>query len=505
MQTRRQFLQHSAAALAGFQMARAQTSGGIVRKVEQGSLRGESIGDVEVFRGVPFAEPPVGGLRFRPPWPPRHWQGVRDATRFAPAAVQSGDLHFPQSEDCLYLNIWAPSTPGPHPVFVWIHGGGFTNGRASEPLYDGTHFAQAGIVCITVAYRLGVFGFLDVSPFFGPTYAGSGDHALLDLIAALQWIRANIASFGGDSARVTIGGESAGAKLTDILMGVPEAEPLFHQMISESGGADRIWAADRAAAVSEGFAAAWTSTSALPVNALRTAPAQQIVAVQTNFLQSWPQHFPLRAELNDSLIPTLPLAAIRRGSTRGKRLLLGTNRDESALFLGPHPQRKVTAADLGNLPLAQFLKIESAYAALYPDQSPDFRTIRSVTAEEYWVPSLRVADAHVDGGGEAFVYRLDFPGSGRFSGLAFHSLDLRFVWDDFGGEKPSIPEQSLAAAMHDAWIAFIHGKPPGAPTLPPWPSYSTAHRPTMIFDRHSHLEYNPGAAELTLWDGLLEN
>ncbi len=506
MTTRRNFIVFSAmaAAAAGSSMAQQMSpSASVVRKVAQGELRGEVDGGVQIFRGVPYAEPPVGGLRFRAPRLARRRTGIRDATKFADAAMQPRQQDFAQSEDCLYLNIWAPVGKGPFPVFVWIHGGGFTAGRPSESLYDGTHFAQAGIVCITVAYRLGVFGFLDVSKYFGPAYTASADNGLLDLIAALNWVQTNIAVFGGDPNRVTIGGESAGAKLTDTLMGIPEARPLFHQMISESGGAERVWTEDNAMKIAEGFSAEWTRRTGLTANDLLTANADKIIGVQQEFIKAWPEHFPLRPELNSRLVPAPPLAAIRNGSTRGKRLLLGTNRDESALFLGPHPQT-ITAKDLGTLTLEQFQPLEQRYASLYPDEPEDRRRILALTAEEYWIPSLRVAEAHVQAGGEAYVYRLDLSGHGRYAGLAFHSYDLRFVWDVFGKEAPSAVEQKLAMGMHAAWISFMKGYAPAGPGLPAWPVYSLEKRPTMVFDQVSRIELNPSARELGIWDGLLE-
>jgi para-nitrobenzyl esterase len=191
--------------------------------------------------------------------------------------------------------------------------------------------------------------------------------------------------------------------------------------------------------------------------------------------------------------------------TRSKRLLLGTNRDESALFLGPHPQHSVTSASLANLTLEQFEPVADRYRTLYPAMSEELRRIRSVTAEEYWIPSLRVADAHVTGGGEAFVYRLDLPGEGRFAGLAFHSYDLRFVWDYFAGETPPPVTRQLAASMHNAWASFIRGDSPSAAALPAWTAYNLDKRPTMIFDQSSHIDFSPSAAEFKLWDGLLMN
>ena len=162
-----------------------------------GALRGEVIEGVRVFRGVPFAEPPVGKLRFRPPVKVRAWGAEREATRFAAEAMQEGDKGVAKSEDCLYLNVWTPLDAVGLPVFVWIHGGGFTGGSSFAPIFDGTEFAKAGVVVVTVAYRLGVFGFLEMEPLLGAEYAGSANNAVRDLICALEWVRENVAAFGG--------------------------------------------------------------------------------------------------------------------------------------------------------------------------------------------------------------------------------------------------------------------------------------------------------------------
>ena len=505
MLNRRTFLTQSMLSVAAARLAlAAPSSPPVLIETASGKLRGLAEGGVNVFRGVPFAQPPVGPLRFRAPLPLAPWSDVRDATRFSAAPMQPNEPNLSQSEDCLYLNVWAPQTKGPHPVFVWIHGGGFTGGHAFEATYDGTKFAQEGIVCITVAYRLGVFGFLDLGPVLGAGYAGSANNALRDLITALTWIRQNVAAFGGDPERVTIGGESAGAKLTDMLMGVPSAEPLFRQMISESGGAERIWPADRAAEVAAGFAKQWGAAPGKGVATLKDAPAPDLIAAQDMFIADWPVHFPLRAEIDGTLIARYPLERIREGSTRGKRLLIGTNRDESALFIGPHPAHEPGKRDLGNLSVEQYRAVEDRYAQIYPAMTEQGRWIRSLTAEEYWIPSTRVAEAHADAGGKAFVYLLEFaPASGRFAGLAFHSYDVRFVWEHFGADGPTAEEMHFAEQVHTAWVAFIRGDAPGAPGLPVWPVYSTSTRPTMILNTVSRVENAPQAQEMAVWDGLL--
>ena len=418
---------------------------------------------------MPFAEPPVGDLRFRPPVPVRPWQTPRDATRFPAAAVQQGDRNVPQSEDCLYLNVWAPEkTRTRLPVFVWIHGGGFTGGEAFAPIFDGTVFAQQGIVVVTVAYRLGVLGFLDLAPLLGPTFAGSANNAIRDLMLALRWVQGNIEAFGGDPSRVTIGGESAGAKLTDLLMGVPSAKGLFHGMISESGGAERIWPKDNARAVAEGFGKLWTSSTSQPVAALKAAPARQLIDIQDEFLKTWPQHFPLRCELDGELFPDRPVQTIADGSARGKRLLIGTNRDESALFLGSHPSHDPIAADLGNMSLESFDRIYAGYAAIYPEMTSGQRRIRAVTAEEYWVPSTRVADAAAHAGAEVYAYELDFGRSGGpYKGEAFHSMDLGLVWDKPNREFSSAPQGIRAGPADEPRLGSISSRRDSLSAGPP--------------------------------------
>lgn len=479
----------------------APASEGAVARTRSGDLRGETAGGVRVFRGVPFAEPPVGALRFRPPVEVKPWTGVRSAVRFAPEAMQPAEAGIARSEDCLSLNVWAPEGKGPFPVFVWIHGGGFTGGRATAPIFDGTGFARDGIVLVTVAYRLGVFGFMDLGPLLGAEYAGSGNNALRDLIAALQWVEGNIGAFGGDPGRVTVGGESAGAKATAALMAIPEAQGLFQSMISESGGGERVWSLEDAGEVAREFGAEWSSGGA----AIRTARAEALIDTQARLIRGSKRHFPFRSEVDGQYLKGRPVDLVARGSARGKRLLIGTNRDESALFLGPHPAKDPKRSDLGNLPLDQFDAVFARYAALYPEMTASQRRVRAVTAEEYWVPSVRLADAHVGAGGKAWMYRLDFAKkTGKMAGEAYHSEDLGLVW-----EKPNRVEAEDAAAealggqMHTAWVAFIKGEQPAASGLPQWPEYRAGERRTMVLDRTCRVEERPMKAELRLWEGAL--
>lgn len=275
-------------------------------------------------------------------------------------------------------------------------------------------------------------------------------------------------------------------------------------MISESGGAERVWSKQDARKIGEGWRAAWMQ-AAMPssTEAALTADSSQIVKLQKQFEHDWPAHFPLRPELDDTLMQRWPLEVIRAGATRGKRLLLGTNLDESSAFIGPHPAKDPGAGDLGNLPVDTFAKIAAKYQTVYPEMPVELRRIRSTTAEEYWVPSIRVAEANIAGGGESFVYRLDFPEEkGRLAGFAFHSYELRFVWEHFE-HRPSEAALALAKTIHEAWVSFIKGDVPAAPGLPQWPIFTPHGQKTMILNSRSRVEDRPHAAELGLWNGKL--
>ena len=477
-------------------------------KTSMGAVRGEAANGVRMFRGIPFCEPPVGPLRFRLPEKIKSWDGELDATKFKASPMQAGEQGVTHSEDCLGLNIWAPTSGGPYPVFVWIHGGGFTAGHAFDPGLDGAQFVRDGIVVVTVPYRLGIFGFLDVSPLLRSSYAGSSNNAVRDLIASLEWIRDNIEAFGGDPGRVTIGGESAGGKLTSTLMGVPSAQPLFQQMISSSGGAERVWTTEQATFVGNHFGELWKKTGDRDYSTLLTAPATELADAQKQLLADWPKELamqiPFRPEIDSELFPKSPIENIAAGSTRGKRFLVGSNLDESAVFIGPHP-KEVIQPNVGNVALAKFNEIYAHYKTLYPKLNDEQLRIRAVSAQAYWVPSIRVADAHAKASGKTFMYRLDFlEASGRLQGYAFHGLDVGLVW-----KKPrkdvtnADAEARLSSQMHQAWVAFIRGETPAAAGLPEWTEYHPDTRDTMLLNANSQMKQKPHEAELRLWGGVL--
>ena len=458
-----------------------------------GTVQGVREGEARVFRGVPFAAPPIGKLRFRPPAPPEPWLGVRPVRDFGPAPVQPPGpavAGLPTSEDCLYLNIWAPAEGAGHPVFVWLHGGGNQAGTTRAPVFDGTPFAANGVVCVTVGYRLGAFGFLDLGSVLGAGYAGSGCNGLRDQAASLVWVRDNIAAFGGDPARVTLAGQSAGAKDVCSLLGAPTAVGLFQRAIIESGSAQTVFTAEEGAGVARQFAAA-LGTDPL------AASAERVLAAEMAVLEDPPIDWPFRPVIDGAFLPRRPLETIAAGGAKAVTLLLGSNADEAVLFIpaAAAAARARTPAEVSNMKRGDFAALEPTYARALSDLSLAERHWRMLTAEEYWVPTLRVAEAQVAAGGTAWMYRYDLPATdGTYPGHAVHAGELASVWRRPGAALP---------ALHDAWVRFIGGAPPGAAGLPEWPKFDTARRQTMILDAAPHVADDPRGAERRIWAGVL--
>jgi len=304
-----------------------------------GTLQGAQERGITVFRGVPFARPPVGPLRFRAPERPAPWPGVRDATRYAPAAPQQASILGPvlnlgldaTSEDCLYLNVWTPGPDaGRRPVLVWIHGGAFILGAGSQTLYDGSALARRGdVVVVTINYRLGGLGFLRLRELCGERLPATGNEGLLDQIAALEWVRDEIAAFGGDPGNVTIFGESAGAISCAALLGAPRARGLFHRAILQSGSANYVSTRDHAAAVASAMCGVLELDAGL-ADRLRAITPERIVAAQQRLfvLARQPVLAGLsRGELRATVALVVLLTASRRWMTKlsgaGARALVG--------------------------------------------------------------------------------------------------------------------------------------------------------------------------------------
>jgi para-nitrobenzyl esterase len=513
---RREFLVMAAALTAsgpaGAQAA-APARGRVVR-VREGVLAGSEAGGIVSFRGVPYAAPPVGPLRFKPPAPAIPWQGIRAATRFGPAPIQINQsgvpaldyLGAPRAEDCLQLNIWAPARAGPHPVLVWIHGGANEAGAASQPLYNGANFARAGLVCVTVGFRLGMFGFLELGELLGPSYRGSANNGLRDIVAALRWVRDNIRAFGGDPRRVTLVGESAGAKNVCSLIASPWARGLFQTAIVQSGG-ETVHRPEAALAAARIVAESIVAQGGQP-SQIHAMPGQQLMRLQAELRRRFDRPFPFRAVVDGEFLPEPPVAAITAGAARGLRLLIGTNRDESILFTNPAAaERPLAQSELANLDLAAALPVQRRYEAAFADLLPLERRVRFLTAEEYWHASMRIAIAHqASGAAETYVYRFDMPSTmGPVAGWAAHGAELPYMWnmpDDrmmtriYG--PMDAPRRALAADMNLRWARFARGEAPNLPGAVPWPRFTQARELLRFGER---VEAAPlDAAELALWD-----
>src|SRR4051812_13666017 len=329
--------------------ARAVVYGPLMTVVDttSGKLEGLAEGGLHVFRGIPFAAPPVGDLRLRPPRPVEPWAGVRPANEFgcwapqnSPATTLSGQLPGAQAEDCLSLNVWTPATDGARrPVLVWIHGGGFIGGSGAMNLYAGAPLAARGdVVIVTVNYRLGILGFLAHSELADDDAEGAtGNWGLLDQVAALRWVRDNIAGFGGDPDNVTVFGESAGGMSVSDLLAMPSARGLFRRAIVQSGPPNAV-TMDRAEEVTAKLVAELGVGSP---TALRDIPTQALLDAQAALLaERRSAGLPLLPVVDDVTMPIAPQRAIADGAARDIALLIGTNRDEAKMFMVADPKNR---------------------------------------------------------------------------------------------------------------------------------------------------------------------
>jgi para-nitrobenzyl esterase len=498
----------------------SQTSD-LVVYTAQGALRGGMRGGVALWRGIPYADSPAGAGRFRPPGPPRPWRGVRDATRFGAVAPQSRDPRVAMmsgigekaamDEDCLTLNVYSPAADGAkRPVVVWLHGGAFIMGAGSTPLYDGTSFATRNdVVVVTVNYRIGLLGFLYLGDIAGDDYA-AGNCALLDQIAALTWVRENIAAFGGDPHAITLMGQSAGAISIATLLAMPAARGLFERAIVQSG-ASGLFPPTRADATElcRGVLADLGIDEARAAETLRDLPVDRLLAAQEQVSRR--RGLGTFTPFVDGVtLPGRPIDIVRACAGAAVPLLCGTTRDEWSLFdvfLG-EPASAIVVQQVERRLGAEALRaIHAGYVDTDPDRSPERAWVDLLGDVAFWMPMVCLAEAQAGCGAPVWMYRFDWASpaaSGRLG--AAHALDLPFVWNTvghptaqflLGGDGEEV--QALATAMHDTWAAFIRRGDPNGAGLPDWPTYDSERRATLLIDRTPSVVSDPGSARRSSW------
>ena len=473
-----------------------------VVETADGAVRGVLEGDVAVFRGIPFAAPPVGHLRFRAPEPPVRWTKVLDATQFGPMCPQNpsrlnrimGDFNLPQAENnCLTLNVWTPVLTGPRaPVMVWIHGGGYTSGSGRLDWYSGLHFARnGGIVVVTINYRLGPLGFL-----YLPGVC-QGNLGILDQRMALRWVKNNIDRFGGDANKVTVAGQSGGGRSAVIHMANEETNKLFCRAIIQSPaiGAPPV-SPDKAMERAREYIALLrldkpADLMTLPVDKLLAGFADLSRGVR-RFANSTP---PFETVIDGEVFKGDPVDTLIEKGTAGIRVLMGTTRDESAAhFAFADDVLRATDTDVrGRFASAFGQQSANVYLdefrRMLPDNTPYALLVHLVTETSYLRRSLQIADASAKRGNPFYVFRFDWQSPVKAFG-ACHTLDLPFVFNNFeswtnapmlvGSDLEEM--RGLSDVMHRAWINFIRVGNPDHDHLPPWAPYDLEYRTTMRFD-----------------------
>ena len=486
-------------------------------RTQSGLVQGITENGMTVYKGIPFAAPPVGNLRWRAPERPASWSGVHSADKFAPACMQTqlvnaalGMDAVPTSEDCLYLNVWTPArSPADRlAVMVWIYGGGFTNGATSLRAYDGANLAKKGVVVVSLAYRLGAFGFLAHPQLTAEQGGHSGNYGLLDQIAGLRWVKRNIAAFGGNPNRVTIFGESAGGISVSMLAASPLAKGLFQGAISESGGnfapakqANEGGENMENLATAEKHGAAFLAKlGAASIAEARKRSAEDILKSSPPGLGgAWPI-FDGYVLLGDQY------KLYQAGRYNDTPILIGTNSDEGALFVA-----SMTSVAYLKTIHAGYGEYADKILAAYPGGS-DAEALRSARdmfrdATFAWPTWSWARLQSKSGKGKVFVYyfshRPNYPQMPQFKDWgAAHAGEIAYVFGNFTSAMPAKPaDRTVSDEVSSYWVNFAKTGDPNGSGLPHWPTFTDANSQVMQLDDPSKAIAVPHIAKLKVLDG----
>lgn len=491
-----------------------------VVKTTDGPVQGLVIDHVHSFKGLRYGAPPVGALRWKAPQKPKPWTATYDASDFGAPAMQLGsgavveaknDFSFQMhqvfttpsemkvmNEDCLYLNVWTPGVdPKRRPVMVWIHGGGYAYGSGAQPIYQGDGLARAqDVVVVSVNHRLNVFGYLYLGEAMGPDYAGSGTVGMQDLVLALEWVRDNIAAFGGDPDNVMIMGQSGGGAKVSTLLAMPSAKGLFHKAAIESGPGLTVGRKDAAAKVADRLLAA-LGVAKGDIKALQALPAATILEA---VMKDPAAGFGFAPILDDVAIPRDPFTPDAPAVSHDVPILIGWCKDEWTIFTAGEPWfGRMTEADLQARikpfgPPGQ--RLLAALREAYPAYSPTYLFEQMLSVRVMLGSEILAGRKAAAGGAPAYVYKMDWEtpvSDGAFKSP--HTMEIPFVlysYDKvrtFVGEGPG--PAHMAAQIGGAWAAFARSGKPDHAGIPHWPAFNSTERPVMVFNTVSKVVNDP--------------
>ena len=526
------FSRGTSRAAAWFQTNTGVGTTGVDAQTASGKVRGTTVNEIRIFKGIPYGGTTAGKNRFMPPTKPTPWPGVRDALAYGRSAPQtnpgartarastSGQGLGTEDEDCLVLNVFTPSVDagGKRPVMVWLHGGGFATGSGSSPVYDGTNLSRRGdVVVVSVNHRLNAFGYTYLGDLLGPEFALSGCAGMLDIVAALEWVRDNIGMFGGDPNMVTIFGESGGGRKVATVMAMPGAKGLFHRAVIESGAILRL-PTRQDAAKETGILLAGVGLKPNQARDLQTIPVEQLLrgyyAAASTFRSSIPGTLPHSPTIDGNAVPGHPFDPQAPAVSADIPLLIGYNRTEETLF-----HRGNEILDLDDAGLKQRVKaviggeperVINVYRAAYPEASPWDLYMLIGTDHPRGTYTRELAKRKADlGRAPAYLYRFDWETPvGAPHMKTPHAIEIPFVFDNISRSKATTgdaPEtRALAEKVSAAWVAFARTGNPNTPQLPQWPVYSAASRDTLIVNHVSRVVKDPDREQRLIMEQVLK-